>query len=156
MMKKVLQLVLGLLTGYAEVALAARAESGPQDTVPGFKTNSDYSVLGAAKYIIVQALTTAALQAIQATAATSSTILGVLQNGPAVGEAMTIAYKGLSKIVAGGALSANAIVTTNASGRAAAVTSGDIAVGRVLEAAVSNGDVVTALLFPPFRWQGPA
>lgn len=156
MIKKIFSAVAVLVLGYVECALASPAEFGPQDMVPGFKTNSDYSVLGAAKYIIVQALTTAARQAIMATAATSSTILGVLQNGPAVGEAMSIACHGLSKIVAGGALSANGMITTNASGRAAAVTSGDICVGRVLEAAVSDGDVVTALLQPPFRWQGPA
>ena len=153
---KLITIVVSLLGLFVERALACRAEYGPQLTVPGFKTNSDYSSLGATKYIIVQALTTAAVQAIQAPAATSSTILGVLQNGPKVGEAMTIAYSGLSKLVAGGALSANGIVTTNGSGRAAAVTSGDMAIGRVLEAAGANGDVVTALLFPPFRWQGDA
>lgn len=155
-MKKFLQSVLGLLVVYAETALASRAEFGPLDTIPGFKTNSDYSVLGATKYIFVQALTTAARQAIMATSPTSSTLLGVLQNGPQVGEAMTIARSGLSKVVAGGALTANWIITTNGSGRAAHVTSGDFAAGMVLEAAVSDGDVVTTLLFPPFRWSGAA
>lgn len=155
-MMKFLQSVLGVLTRYVEGALTSRAEFGPQDSIPGFRTNSDYSVLGATKYIFVQALTTAARQAIMATAPTSSTMLGVLQNGPQVGEAMTIARSGLSKLVAGGALTANWVVTTNGSGRAAHVTSGDFAMGMVLEAAVSDGDVVTALLFPPFRWSGAA
>lgn len=155
-MKKLWSLIVGLVLFHVEFALASRAEYGPQETIPGFKTNSDYSSLGATKYIVVQALTTAARQAVMATAPTSSTILGVMQNGPAVGEAMTIACFGLSKIVAGGALSANAVITTNGSGRAAAVSSGQFAIGRVLEAAVADGDVVTAFLQPPFRWSGAA
>ena len=156
MMKKFVQSVLGLLAGFAEVALASKGEFGEQDMVPMFVTNTDYSGLSATKYIFVQGLTTAARQAIQATAPTSSTLLGVMQNNPARGEAMSIARSGLSKVVAGGALTANWIITSNSSGRAARVTSGDFAAGMVLEAAVSDGDVVTALLFTPMRWSGAA
>ena len=143
-----------LLLTYTQKVLGAQAEAGSQLMYPGFKTNSSYTALGAAKYIIVRA--TAANQADQAVSATASAILGVMQNSPDVGEAMSIAYAGRSKVVAGGSLSVNAIITTNGSGRAAAVTSGDIAIGRVLEAAGADGDVVTAVLFHPVRWQGAA
>lgn len=151
-MKQLIKTVLAALAAFTEVVLSVRAESGPQQMVPGFKTNSSYASLGATKYIFVMA--TAALQANMATNATSSTLLGVLQNDPAVGEGMSIAAVGLSKVVAGGALTANWVITTNASGRAARVQSGDIAAGRVLEAAGADGDVVTAQLFHPVRWYG--
>ncbi len=144
-----------LLLTYTQKVLGAQAESGSQMMYPGFKTNSSYTgLVGGAKYIIVRA--TAANQADQAVAATASAILGVMQNNPDVGEAMSIAYAGRSKVVAGGSLSVNAIITTNGSGRAAAVTSGDIAIGRILEAAGADGDVVSAVLFHPVRWQGAA
>lgn len=154
-MKNLIQSALvGLLSGYAERAQALWAEFGEQVRVPGFKTNSSYATLGATKFIFV--LATGAYAANQATNATSSTLLGVLQNDPAVGEAMQIAASGLSKVVAGGALTVNNIITTNSSGRAAAVASGQMAAGRVLEAAGADGDVVTALLFHPVRWTGAA
>ena len=143
-----------LVLTYVQKALGVQAESGGQFMVPGFTTNSNYSTLGATKYIIVRA--TAANKADQAISATASAILGVMQNAPDVGEAMSIAYAGRSKVVAGGSLSVNAIITTNGSGRAAAVTSGDIAIGRILEAAGADGDVVSAVLFHPIRWQGAA
>ena len=87
---------------------------------------------------------------------TSTALLGVMQNNPGRGEAMTIAYAGPSKVVAGGALTVNALITSNASGRAAAVTSGDLVAGRVLEAAGADGDVISCLLFHPVRWSGAA
>lgn len=130
------------------------AEYGRQEMVPGFKANSSHASLGATRYVFVMA--TAAYAANLATNATSSTLLGVAQNDPAVGEAFAIAAAGLSKVVAGGALTVNNIITTNSSGRAAAVASGQMAAGRVLEAAGADGDVVTAMLFHPVRWTGAA
>ena len=150
-MKRLIQDILGLFAVYAERALAARGEFGPQETVQGFTANSAYDTLGATKYVIMAAVS--ARGAVLATDPGSSTILGVLQNAPARGEAATIAYAGHSKIVAGATVSVNAIFTTDASGRATTVRSGDIAVGRLLEAGAA-GQVVSALLFPPFRWFG--
>jgi hypothetical protein len=150
-MKKFL---LSLIQRYTQRVLGAQAEGGPQLMVPGFSTSSDYSGLGATKYIFVQA--TGARTAMQAINPTSTALLGVMQNNPGLGEAMSIAYAGPSKVVAGGVLSVNALITSNASGRAAAVTSGDLVAGRVLEAAGADGDVVSALLFHPVRWSGAA
>lgn len=154
MIKKFVLCVTAGLAAYASKALALWAEAGEQLMVPGFRTNSSYTSLSATKYIFVQA--TAAYRANQAVNATSAAILGVMQNNPGIDEAMSIACAGLSKVVAGGSLSANQIITPNGSGRAAAVTSGDIACGRVLEAAGADGDVVTAMLFHPVRWSGAA
>ena len=150
MIKKLFQVLVSVLAGYAGGALALWAEFGEQQVLPGFKTNSSYTSLRETKYIFVQA--TAAYQANMATQANSSTILGVMQNNPDVGEAMTIAVAGLSKVVAGAAITANDIIMSNASGRAITVTSGKIACGRALEAAGADSDVVTAMLFHPVRW----
>lgn len=75
--------------------------------------------------------------------------MGILQNKPTSGAAATIGFAGESKVVAGGSLTANTLITTNGSGRAAAATSGDIIIGRVLEAASADGDVVRCLMMPP-------
>ena len=153
-MNTLLKMLLTLFAAYAQKVLGAQAEFGSQLTLPGYKTNSSYSGIGATRYIFVEAV--GARQAVMASRPTSTCLLGVMQNDPAVGEAMTIAYAGPSKVVAGGALTANALITTNTSGRAAAVTSGDMVAGRVLEAAGADGDVVSALLFHPVRWSGAA
>lgn len=87
---------------------------------------------------------------------TSSEIAGVLQNLPQSGEDATVAYSGESKITAGAAIAVNAHVTTNSSGRAVTVTSGSMAIGRVLETATADGDIVACLLYPPVRWTGAA
>ena len=153
MIKKLFQAVLALFSDYAGAALASWGEFGSQLMVPGFKTTSDYSALGTTKYVFVAAIAAdGAFSARLATNTNSSTLLGVLQNAPAVGEGMSIAYGGVSKVVAGAAITADAIITTNGSGRAVTVTSGDMAAGRALEAADADGDVITALLFHPVRW----
>jgi hypothetical protein len=92
----------------------------------------------------------------QASLDTDSGLIGVLQNKPKSGEFATIGYLGLGKVVAGAAITAGVILTTNSSGRAVTVTSGDMAGGRALEAAGADGDIITALLFPPKRWAGAA
>jgi hypothetical protein len=92
----------------------------------------------------------------QASDATASSVLGVLQNKPASGREATIAFMGGSKVVAGGAITANDIITTNSSGRAATVASGQMGLGRAFEAAAADGDIISCLLFPPVRWTGAA
>lgn len=152
-MKFLIKLV-ALLGVYVQKALGAQAEYGEQLIVPGFKSNSSYIGLGVLRYTF--AIATAAYRANRLDIVpTSSAILGVMQNDPGIDEAMTIAYAGPSKVVAGGAIGANAIITCQSgTGRAAAVTSGDIACGRALEASTTNGDVISCILFHPVRWSG--
>jgi hypothetical protein len=90
----------------------------------------------------------------QASLSTDLAIIGVLQNKPQNAERATIAVEGVSKVVAGGALTANALITSNSSGRAAAVSSGssDLVIGRVLEAAGADGEIVPALLSFPVQF----
>lgn len=90
-----------------------------------------------------------------ASLATTSTIAGVLLNKPsAAGQAATVAYFGPARVRAGAATATNLHFTCNGSGRAVAVASGGIAMGRILEAATADGDIVDCILYPPVRWAG--
>jgi flagellar basal body P-ring protein FlgI len=76
---------------------------------------------------------------------------GVLQSRPNAGENATVALLGKTKVVAGGALSAGALFTTDGQGRAVAVASGQVVIGRALEAASAAGQIITAEVFRPLR-----
>lgn len=127
------------------------AQFGRQETLTGVEAAAD---LSGKQYHFVRY--SAANKVDQASLATDSALVGVLQNKPKAGEFATVAYAGLSKVVAGAAITAGDIITTNSSGRAATVASGQMAAGRALEAAGADGDIITALLFPPVRWSGAA
>ena len=86
--------------------------------------------------------------------ATDSDILGVLQNKPKSGEAATVAYAGISKVLAGAAITVWNAVTVNGSGRAITVTSGSMCMGQAIEAAGADGDIISVLLAKPVRWAG--
>lgn len=83
--------------------------------------------------------------------ATTTQLIGVLQNKPAAANrAATIAFVGHSKVVAGGAVTDGGLITTNGSGRAAAAGSGDVVVGRALATSTTDGEVIDAVLYPPY------
>jgi hypothetical protein len=85
----------------------------------------------------------------------ASSYVGVLQNNPRLGEAATVGYFGKTKMVAGGALATvGALISMNSSGRAAAVASGGIVIGQLLEAAAADGDIVSVLLKSSARQAG--
>ena len=68
-------------------------------------------------------------------------IVGVLQNKPQSGEAALYRFGGTSKVIAGGAVTVGAWVTSDSAGKAVATTTdGDITIGRALEAA-DDGDI---------------
>lgn len=125
--------------------------AGPQDLLTGIQAAAD---LSGKQYHIVR-LSGVGLTN-QASDATASSVAGVLQNKPTSGKQAAIAYAGVSKVVAGGSVTANDIVTSNSSGRAATVASGQMAIGRALDTASTDGDVISVLLFPPVRWAGAA
>lgn len=81
-------------------------------------------------------------------AAGTDKILGVLQNKPAVGAAALVRFLGTSKVVAGGAISVGAWVTSDASGLAVATTSDhDVVLGKFLgTAAAASGDIIEVQL----------
>ena len=88
-------------------------------------------------------------------AASTAGPIGVLLNKPNSGQAATIGFFNESKVVAGAAITAGAWFTTNGSGRAVVAASGDMVVGRVLEAPTADVEIVRGLLFPSFRLNGP-
>lgn len=74
-------------------------------------------------------------------------VFGVLQNDPdAEGVAGSVMKTGVSKVVAGAAIAAGALVQTNASGRAITAASGDFVVGRTIDAVGADGEVVSVAL----------
>ena len=82
---------------------------------------------------------------------TNTNVIGVLQNKPAAtNRGATIAYAGMSKVVAGGVVTMGDLVTTNSSGRGATAGSGDMVVGRALQTSANDGEVITCVLYPPY------
>lgn len=88
--------------------------------------------------------------------ATASTLAGVLLNNPGSAERAAIGFAGVGKLVAGAAITEGVFLTCNGSGRAVAAGSGDMVGARALMAAGADGEVITALYVPPFRWSGAA
>ena len=91
-----------------------------------------------------------------ATANASSQAIGVLQGTPALGDEGEVCYDGRSKVVTGAAVTDGAYITHNTSGRAIAVVSGAMCIGKALTASGADGEIISALVFPPFRWSGAA
>lgn len=74
--------------------------------------------------------------------------IGILMNAPDSGQAATIAYMGEVKVKAGTAVTENVFITWDSSGMATAAVSGDIAIGRALEAAGNAGEIIRCTVFP--------
>ena len=73
--------------------------------------------------------------------------LGVLQNNPASGQAATVAIGGISKVVLGGTVAINDQISTDASGRAIAATTGHKIVG-IARKGGAVGEIGSVLLRP--------
>ncbi len=104
--------------------------------------------LSAAQFKIITVNSSGQAALANATALT----VGVLQNKPtAAGQPATVAYAGVSKVLAGGNITAGARVTADANGAGiTATTAGDAVLGVALASAVA-GDVVAVLINPyPF------
>lgn len=111
--------------------------------------------LSAKQYILMRfAGANTVNQASHAAAAHALAVVGVLQNKPTAGQAAQVAVFGMSKVVAGGAITAGRALATNGSGKAAHAASGDICFGRAMIAAGADGDIITAMIFPPYRLSG--
>ena len=151
-MKQIIYMVLDALRTFAAGAQACWAEFGEQKTISGFKAGNDMSAL---QYRCVRPSAANVTMLCSETAVTSlgaQQYIGILQNDPKTDEAATIAYAGLSKAVTGAAVTANMLVTHNASGQVINAVSGAVVIGRALEATGAAGEVATVLLFPPTRW----
>lgn len=84
---------------------------------------------------------------VNAAAASNVQCVGVIQNKPISGSTAEIVVNGVSKVAAGAALSVNAEVMADATGRAVtAATTGNRVQGIALEAATAAGQIIAVLL----------
>ncbi len=77
---------------------------------------------------------------------------GVLQTTANSGQAATVARSGLSKMICGAAVTANALVTHDSSGAAIDAVSGSTVIGRAMHATGNSGETVSVLLQHPVKW----
>ncbi len=73
-------------------------------------------------------------------------VVGVLQNKPGNNEAAEVMVTGVSKVVAGAAITEGTAVTSDAVGRAAVPAAGNYRVGIALSSAAAAGEVIPVLL----------
>lgn len=83
---------------------------------------------------------------------------GIAQGNPAAGDALGVMAQGVSKVVAGGVLSAGDAFGTDSSGRAVrknetntGANYGDYVLGEVVEGATALGQLATVILASPYR-----
>lgn len=102
---------------------------------------------GTGQFLVVAI--TAARSVVLCTAATTQPA-GILQNDPISGFVADIGFLGVSKVIALGAISAGAQLTSAAGGLVTTLTPGalNIPVGYALEAATAANQVITAMIFP--------
>jgi hypothetical protein len=144
------------IAAFGERTLACLAEFGEQLSIPGFSAAAD---LRAAQYSAVRASAANRVNLASEVGGVSGAAkmaIGILQNKPNTDEAAIVSVLGLTKWVAGGTATVNALVTYNSSGRCIDAVSGDIVMGRALEGTTVDGAVITVLLLPPVRWPSVA
>ena len=100
-----------------------------------YPSDANYSVDGTGQYRAVKRTATG----IVLCGAADIDFLGILQDDPATGQAGTVKTFGASKAVAGAAIVVTDELTTDAAGRLVPATTGQIIVGRPLEAASGTG-----------------
>lgn len=159
-MKTILKQVSAILASFQQ-ALMLRAEFGPQMTYPGLSAAAalDGATGGQKQYIAVRmagANTVNIASEVAGVSGVNKMGVGVLQNTPKINEAATVAFMGLSKVRVGGTITGNQLITYNSSGMFVDAVSGDVVMGRALEAATTANEIVTAMLFPPVRWSSVA
>lgn len=81
-------------------------------------------------------------------AAGNDQVYGVLQNKPTSDQVCELEVFGTTKMVAGAAVAAGAVVMSDAQGRAITGTSTNYGQGFALEAASAAGDIITVTLRP--------
>lgn len=96
----------------------------------------------------IMRLNAAGTVAVSSGGSTQQLVGGVLQNKPNTGQAAAVTVAGEAKVYCGSAVTANNMVTANASGRAINASSGDWTVGMALEAG-NSGEVIRVLLRVP-------
>lgn len=110
--------------------------TGEHLRIPGLVAGAD---LSAKQYHLVRLATTA--KTVLVAGAATGPIIGVLQNDPLSGEAASVVCAGMTKSIAGGAISPGDLLTANSTGQCVATTTANNKVaGKALTAATTPGD----------------
>lgn len=124
----------------------------PDFYVGVFPANVDMSVESSWQYSGVSVGTATGTQgtgvggaALISPASSSTPIIGVLQNNPALGEAGSVMVQGVTKAIAGGVFQIGDLLMVNSAGAFVKATSTNYIVAIALEQAAS-GDITTVLL----------
>jgi len=116
------------------------AYEGNLDVIPGVVASGDLSA-HQFKFMAIGA-SGAALNTTE-----GAIVDGVLQNKPdAADKAASVASRGVSKVMAGAAVTKGALVMSSTTGKAITATTGKHAAGRALEAAGADGDLIAVSL----------
>lgn len=102
---------------------------------------------GGSGQFLAMKLSTAADRTILLQNAANADVYGILQNKPVSGDAGDVCFSGVSKVVYGATVAANAFLTTDSSGRLVTATTGQLACAKAIVAGVI-GDVATAEILP--------
>lgn len=114
----------------------AVGNTGEHLRIPGLVAGAD---LSAKQYLLVRLASTA--KTVLVAGAATGALIGVLQNDPKSGEAASVVCAGLTKSIAGGAISPGDLVTANSTGQCVATTTANNkVVGKAVTAATTAGD----------------
>ena len=80
-------------------------------------------------------------------AGVAASAIGVLQNKPNTGQAAEVVAAGVSNVIASAAITAGTDLATAANGKVAAATAGQNVVGKAIQAASNDDDIISALIF---------
>lgn len=109
-----------------------------------YPSDADLSAEGAGQYRAVKRTATG----FALCGAADVDFLGVLQDDPKLGESGTIKVGQATKAHAGAAIAITDELTTDSTGRFIAATTGNVVVGRPLEAAAAAGDLFAMEIRP--------
>lgn len=119
------------------------AIEGALSSIPGVKASAD---LSAKQFFIMKV---SGVQTVTVLAATTDKILGVLQDAPASGASANVAFDGVTKVVAGGTVTAGDTVGSDSSGKAVTYVEGTDTTKYRLGLALTSGasgDVISVAL----------
>ena len=100
---------------------------------------------GAGQYLLVKV---SGSLTVTVCAANTDIPFGVLQNDPLPGAPANVAFAGVSKVIAGAAITAGAQLMSDSSGRAITQTGSNPIAGMALETAASANQIVKMLIAP--------
>lgn len=114
--------------------------SAPLYRVPGLSASADLTTFQFRLVVI------SASEQVNVAGAASSPI-GVLQNKPNTDQAAEVVAAGVSNVIASASITAGDDLAAAANGKVATATSGQNVVGKAIQAASNDNDIIAALIF---------